>query len=97
MATDSFAQHCRSIAALVEKKEVLDEKMLSYLSHDSAEQLKNDADSLPQEFFDLHRDLSDYWQQHAQGDENKARVFSYIRAFQICNMLKTAMTEKKHA
>ena len=90
---NSLVQLCESIINSYFDKKPIREKTLLDFSKLSMWVIKNPHQELPAQYKELSYYLSDYCQYQIKTDNNRERICSYVRAYQITNMVKIYFTE----
>ena len=83
-----FSDLCIRILNDIIKNVVIDERILLDFSKLILWIVKEDNEQPPDSFIELSEYLYDYWRYNLDEEENNQRKYSYIRLFQMANMLK---------
>ena len=83
-----FSDLCIRILNDIINNIVIDERNLLDFSKLILWIVKEDNEQTPDSFIELSDYLYDYWRYNLDNEENNERKFSYIRLFQMANMLK---------
>ena len=84
-----FAGLCNRLLDIIMQKEVIQERSLIDFSKQVLWIVNGAVEKLPQSFERLADYIADYWRYELKKEQDSERKYSYIRLFQMINLVKT--------